>query len=135
MDVRTYVGERIRTLRGAAQGGRGLSQEALGELVGATANTISRWETGVYEPSLEDLEQVSRALGVGLQDLLPAAVKESDDHARSKGLKALLRAAEFLPASDLAELERYAEFRRLRAAAPKIGLSLSKRKRRKDDAD
>lgn len=37
----------------------GLTQEQLGEKVGATNKTISRWETGVYMPPVECLAMLS----------------------------------------------------------------------------
>jgi hypothetical protein len=40
-----------------------VSQEALAKALGTTSNTISRWETAVYKPSVEDLD---RALAVPL---------------------------------------------------------------------
>lgn len=45
-------------------GKTGLSQTALAKMGDAGINTISRWETGTYEPTLDDLENLSRALGV-----------------------------------------------------------------------
>ena len=40
--------------------GRGLTQQELGDIVGATNKTVSRWETGVYMPPVEVLEILSR---------------------------------------------------------------------------
>ena len=34
----------------------GLTQEALGERIGVTGKTVSRWECGTYMPDLESLE-------------------------------------------------------------------------------
>ena len=48
------IGQTIRQLRGS------LSQEALAAKLGVAANTVSRWETGTYKPTPEDLI-ISRA--------------------------------------------------------------------------
>jgi len=109
--VRAYVGNRIRELRNA-YGEKGISQESLATAVNVAPNTISRWETGTYEPTLDDLERLSRFFGVSIIKFFPQS--EGQD---SKSLKvdALLRAAQSLQQDDLEELRRYAEFRRARS--------------------
>ena len=109
-----YVGARIRELRTGFNGSRGLSQEALGRKVGVTANTISRWETATYQPGLRDLEKVGRFFGVSITEFLPEQTAPADEK-----VAALLRTARELPASDLEELRRFAEFRRAHAIYPK----------------
>jgi transcriptional regulator with XRE-family HTH domain len=89
--------------------GSGISQEELAKAVGTTANTISRWETGVYKPSIEDLERVARHLGVSITTFFPGEAVAADEP-----INALLRAANGLESSDLEELRRYAEFRKMR---------------------
>ncbi len=42
--------------------GKGLSQEALGELVGTDGNVISRWERGTSNPSLYYMHKLSEVL-------------------------------------------------------------------------
>ena len=59
MDLSKHIAIRIRDLR-EGFGGEGISQEALAKRVGTTANTISRWETSTYKPSIADLEKLSR---------------------------------------------------------------------------
>jgi transcriptional regulator with XRE-family HTH domain len=44
--------------------GRGISQEELAQAVKTTANTISRWETATYKPSISDLERLAQFFGV-----------------------------------------------------------------------
>ena len=56
MELIRYVGERIRGLRNRHGGGAGISQEALAKQLKIAPNTVSRWETGTYRPSLEDLD-------------------------------------------------------------------------------
>jgi transcriptional regulator with XRE-family HTH domain len=104
MDIYKFVGERIRALRA------GLSQEALARQLDVATNTVSRWETASHHPSLQDLEKVARVFGVPILDLLPAPAESSQDAA----INALLRSARDLEAGDLAELQKYAEFRRAR---------------------
>lgn len=116
MDLFTHVGDRIREFRGQS----GLSQEALGSKLEVATNTISRWETATYRPSLEDLEKLARALGKSILEFFPNEQPASDEK-----LTALLRAAKELEPDDLDELRRYAEFRRARGvlsnAAAKVG--------------
>ena len=42
---------------------KGLTQQALGERLGVTNKTISRWETGCYLPDVEMLSLLSREFG------------------------------------------------------------------------
>src|SRR5580704_5022898 len=100
--VRVYVGTRIREFRNA-YGGKGISQEALAAELKVATNTISRWETGTYEPTLNDLERLSRFFGVSIVKFFPQ-VEEEDP--KSKKVDALLRAAQSLQQDDLDELQR-----------------------------
>lgn len=109
--VRAYVAARIRELR-SAYGEQGISQEALAAKMGVATNTISRWETGTYEPTLNDLEKLARFFGKSIVQFFPQV--ETQD-IRSQKVDALLRAAESLQQDDLDELRRYAEFRRARS--------------------
>jgi len=108
MDLSQYIGERIRQLR-SHHGGSGISQEFLAKAVKTTANTVSRWETGTYRPSLEDLDALARFLGVSILEFFPK--EETTVEAK---VTALLRAARDLPEEDIDELQKYAEFRRAR---------------------
>lgn len=110
MELIRYVGERIRQLRNNYGGGSGISQEALAKSLKMAANTVSRWETGTYRPSLEDLDALSRFFGVSILEFFP----KDGEPAESK-VTALLRAARDLPQDDIDELQKYAEFRRARA--------------------
>jgi transcriptional regulator with XRE-family HTH domain len=109
MELIRFVGERIKELRNQA-GGKGMSQEDLASKVDTTANTISRWETGAYKPSIEDLAQLSRVFGVSILEFFP-----KEQASTNEPIAALLRAARDLPESDVEELRRYAEFRRARS--------------------
>lgn len=49
---------------------RGLSQEALAELVGVSRQTVSKWETGTVQPSAENLTRLSRAFQISVDAFL-----------------------------------------------------------------
>ena len=51
-----------------------MSQEALAREVKVAANTISRWETCTYRPSLEDLERLARFFEVSITTFFPPDV-------------------------------------------------------------
>ncbi len=78
-DLRARVARRLRTLRAA----RGLTQEALAELSGVQAQTISRIENEVLTPSLAAALALAGGLGLTVNALLdraePTAPVLSDD--------------------------------------------------------
>jgi transcriptional regulator with XRE-family HTH domain len=111
MDLLDHVAARIKDLRVNYNSGEGLSQEALAAHLKVASNTISRWETGTYRPSLKDLERISRFFGVSMMSFFPEDMIEDDE---DENLKALLRTARQLHPSDLEELRKYAEFRKAR---------------------
>lgn len=112
MDLLDHVAAKIRDLRVSYNSGEGLSQESLATHLKVAPNTISRWETGTYRPSLKDVEKIARFFGVSVMSFLPPdMVGEEED----ENLKALLRTARQLHPADLEELRRYAEFRKARA--------------------
>lgn len=111
MDLLDHVAEKIRDLRVSYNSGEGLSQESLAAHLKVAPNTISRWETGTYRPSLKDLERISRFFGVSMMSFFPPDLVDEDE---DEDLKALLRTARQLHPSDLEELRKYAEFRRAR---------------------
>ena len=112
MDLLDHVAARIRELRVSYNSGEGLSQEALAIRLKVAPNTISRWETGTYRPSLKDVERVARFFGVSIMSFLPLELIDAEE---DENLKALLRTARQLHPADLEELRKYAEFRRARA--------------------
>jgi transcriptional regulator with XRE-family HTH domain len=111
MDLLDHVAARIKDLRVSYNSGEGLSQEALAAHLKIAPNTISRWETGTYRPSLKDLERISRFFGVSMMSFFPEEMVDNDE---DENLKALLRTARQLHPADLEELRKYAEFRRAR---------------------
>lgn len=55
---------------GAMRKQRGLTQEQLGEKLGVTNKTISRWETGKYMPDIDKLQELSAILDLSINELL-----------------------------------------------------------------
>jgi transcriptional regulator with XRE-family HTH domain len=110
-DIYSYIGQKIRELRSTFQG-TGMSQEKLATEMNTTANTISRWETATYKPSIQDLERLARIfsvpIGAFFLDPQPAAQ-----------INALLSATGDLDEDDLEEVTRYAQFRKARAQLKK----------------
>jgi len=47
-----------------------LTQEQLGEIIGVTNKTVSRWETGVYLPPADALMIMSKEFGVSINEIL-----------------------------------------------------------------
>jgi transcriptional regulator with XRE-family HTH domain len=111
VDIYRWIGERIRELR-TTRGGTGISQDALAEAIKTTANTISRWETATYKPSVMDLEKLAGFFGVPITAFFP-------EIQLSSRISALLTAASGLDEEDIEEVTLYALFRRARQAKPK----------------
>lgn len=112
MELLDHVAARIKDLRVNYNSGEGLSQESLATHLKVAPNTISRWETGTYRPSLKDVERLSRFFGVSILTFFPQELIDAEE---DENLKALLRTARQLHPADLEELQKYAEFRRARA--------------------
>lgn len=100
-----YIGKKIRYYREQTE----LTQAELGKLIGVPTNTVSRWETATYKPTVGVLDKLARSFKIALGALLPANF-ESDSAAQ----QALLSATGDLPQEDLEELARYADFIRAR---------------------
>ncbi|HEY9502457.1 MAG TPA: helix-turn-helix transcriptional regulator [Pyrinomonadaceae bacterium] len=128
MSLTSHVAAQIKELRTSYNHGEGLSQETLANSLGVAANTVSRWETGVYVPSLHDVEKLARFFGVSMMVFIPPEETEEDDD----NLKSLLRTARQLDHTDIEELRKYAEFRKARSMykgkkRPKAGRRSKKR--------
>ena len=59
---------------------RKLTQEQLGEKLGVTYKTISRWENGNYMPDISLLQPLSEELGVTLNDLLSGEIVAKEEY-------------------------------------------------------
>ncbi len=60
-DLYSFIGAKIRELR-RSYGGSGISQEVLAEKMKKTPNTISRWETASYKPTIRDLHKLATSV-------------------------------------------------------------------------
>lgn len=109
-DIYDQIGGKIRELRTTLKG-KGISQEDLARAVKTTANTVSRWETATYKPSIADLEVLARFFGV------PIAVFFPEAQAASRA-NALISATADLDDRDLEEVTLYARFRRAQRDPP-----------------
>jgi transcriptional regulator with XRE-family HTH domain len=109
MSLTEHVGQRIREFRTSYGGGTGMSQDALSKALGVAPNTVSRWETGTYKPTIEDLDRLARFFGKSIMEFFP---KEDIRTERDEKIDALLRTAKQLNDGDVEELRRFAEFRR-----------------------
>jgi len=105
IDLYVYIGKKIRELRNHHQG-KGVDQETVAKAVGTKANTVSRWESATYKPSLRDLEKLSRYFGVSISAFFP----EMQD----SRLQALMSATGDLRDDEFEDLLEYARFRRAR---------------------
>jgi transcriptional regulator with XRE-family HTH domain len=104
VEIYEHIARTIRDLREK----KGLSQEALAEKISEPGNTVSRWETGTYRPSAEQLDKVARFFGISITAFFPGMEKQDDIP------QALLSAARGLKPNDMEEVIRYAEFRKAR---------------------
>lgn len=62
--------EKIGRFIGSERKKMGITQERLGEMLGVSNKTISRWETGRYMPDIDKLQELSLILGVSVNELL-----------------------------------------------------------------
>ena len=130
MNLLDHIAATIRDLRVNYNSGEGLSQESLAKQLKVAPNTISRWETGTYCPSVTDVERIARFFGVSMMAFMPPEMIDAEG---DENLKALLRTARQLHPADLEELQKYAEFRRARGiyqgkTRPKAGRKGGKHK-------
>lgn len=70
---------------------QGLTQEALGEKLGVTNKTVSRWENGNYMPDIELLVPLGETLGVSVNELL-AGERLNDQQFRKQADENLVEA-------------------------------------------
>lgn len=82
------IGKYIALLRRQA----GLTQEKLGEKLGVTNKTISRWENGNYMPDIEMLGLLAKEFSVSVNDLL-AGEKKPDQDFQQKADENMIAAA------------------------------------------
>ena len=102
-----FVGYRLRQFRTAYAGGKGISQEALAKAVGVSTNTISRWETATYKPTVDDLQKLAIFFERSIVEFFPKyeALTTVEEH-----VDALARKARKLPGDVVKQLYEYVEF-------------------------
>ncbi len=59
---------------------RNLTQEQLGEFLGVSNKTVSRWETGTYLPPVEMLQLLSERYGVSINEILSGERLREEDY-------------------------------------------------------
>ena len=57
-----------------------MTQEQLGEKIGVTNKTISRWETGSYLPPVEHLKLLSELYQISINEILTGDRMEQEDY-------------------------------------------------------
>ena len=74
-----------------------LSQEKLGEIIGVTNKTISRWETGTYLPSAEMLLSMSKLFNVSINELLSGKRLTQEEYkvAAEENLRQVIKVSSF----------------------------------------
>ena len=89
----TQIGKFIAELRKE----QGFTQEQLGDKIGVTNKTISRWETGTYLPSAEMLLSMSKLFDVSINELLSGKRLTQDEYkaAAEENLKKTVKASSF----------------------------------------
>lgn len=87
---------------------QGMTQEVLGQKLGVTNKTVSRWENGNYMPDIELLIPLGETLGVSVNELL-AGERLSDEQFRKQADENLVEAVR---ESSFSVKERMAFFQR-----------------------
>jgi len=68
-----------------------LTQQTLGDKLGVTNKTISRWETGVYMPDIEMLQLLGKEFGVSVNEII-AGERISEESFKEKAEENLISA-------------------------------------------
>ena len=79
------LSEKIAIVRKA----RRYSQEELGDKIGVSRQSVSEWEKGKFEPTLENIRAIAQVLDVSFDTLLNEKVDLSDDQVLNVALKNL----------------------------------------------
>ena len=77
--------------------GKNLTQAELGDKLGVTNKTISRWETGNYMPPVEMLEELSNMYGLTINELLSGKKLSTEEYKEmaETNIKETLKASTF----------------------------------------
>ena len=89
----TQIGKFIAELRKE----HGFTQEQLGEKIGVTNKTVSRWETGTYLPPADALLIISELFDVSINEILSGKRLSDEEYkeAAEKNLKQSIKASSF----------------------------------------
>lgn len=85
-DTSKYVGQRIREFR-TTYGGTGISQDALAKALKIATNTVSRWETGVYRPTIDDVTRLANFFGRRSYEFFPESERPVESDPRFDNIK------------------------------------------------
>ena len=74
-----------------------LTQEQLGEKLGVTNKTISRWETGTYLPPVDILEKLSDMYGITINEIISGRKLTETEYKKEaeKNIKSVLNRSTF----------------------------------------
>ena len=92
------IGKKIKTFRIA----KSVTQEALAQELGVTAQAVSRWENGAAMPDIALLPALSVYFGVRIDDFF-----ELSDEAQQERICNMTETEEFIPRADFDHAERY----------------------------
>lgn len=70
------IGEFLKELRKQ----NNMTQEQLGEQIGVTNKTISRWETGSYMPPIEYLKLLSDIYQISINEIIAGKILDSENY-------------------------------------------------------
>ena len=89
--------QKIGSFLGELRRERNLTQEQLGDRLGVTNKTVSRWETGNYLPPVEILQQLSELYCVSINELLSGQRLEETDYRQQaeENIKSALNSSSF----------------------------------------
>lgn len=89
----TQIGKFIAELRKK----HSYTQEQLGEKIGVTNKTISRWETGMYLPPADALLMISELFDVSINEILSGKKLSEEEYkeAAEENLKQTIKASSF----------------------------------------
>jgi len=86
----------------------GFTQEQLGEKLGVTNKTISRWENGNYMPPVDILQMMSELYGISMNELVSGERLMEKDYRENaeKNIKSVLKTSSFTVKEEIAFYKR-----------------------------
>ncbi len=83
--MRDFQGEKLKEVRTK----KGISQKALAEYLGISDRAISKWETGLSQPSAKNLVMTARILNVAVEELLVSESFDVRHESSAKGMASI----------------------------------------------